>query len=423
MKFDLAIRPYKLQCLNTDASMNSLFYGKAYVSGLVKITGDVYNINMDINAKTEKNTHLFIPISSESEISDNDFVRFTNKKIQLNKDDNYKVDLSGITLNMGLDVTPDADVQIIFDNKIGDIIKAKGNGNLKLEITTLGDFNMYGDYAIDQGDYLFTLKNVINKHFTIQKGSSLKWNGSPYDAYADITAIYQVKTSLYNLNPADADSAENKKRIDVDCLLSMKDKIFNPTITFDIDLPNSSENKKNLVKSYTSTEEEMNRQIFSLLILNSFTKPDDKNIVGTVSTGLGSTSTELLSNQLSNWLSQISKKFDIGVNYRPGTQLTSEELEVALSTQLFDDRLSIDGNVGYSGAQSGTGKTSNIVGDVNVEYKIPPTGRFVLKGYNKSNTVDLLNTNAPYTQGLGIFYRREFDSFGELLKRKKKIVK
>jgi len=423
MKFDLSIRPYKFQCLNTDASMNSMFYGKAYVSGLVKITGDVKNINMDIAVKTEKNTHLFIPITSESEISDNDFVRFTNKKLQLHTDDNYKVDLSGITLNMGLDVTPDAEVQIIFDSKIGDIIKAKGNGNLKLEITTLGDFNMYGDYVIEQGDYLFTLQNVINKKFIIQKGSSLKWNGSPYDAYADITAVYRVKTSLYNLNPMDADSAENKKRIDVDCLLSMKDKIFNPTITFDIDLPYSSENKKNLVRTYTATEEEMNRQIFSLLILNSFTKPDDKNIMGTVGTGLGSTSTELLSNQLSNWLSQISKRFDIGVNYRPGSQLTSEEIEVALSTQLFDDRLSIDGNVGYSGAQTGTGKTSNIVGDVSVEYKISPSGRFVLKGYNKSNTVDLLNTNAPYTQGLGIFYRREFDTFGELWNRKKKIVK
>ena len=70
---------------------------------------------------------------------------------------------------------------------------------MRMEITTLGDFNMYGDYIIEEGDYLFTLQNVINKKFIIQKGSSLKWNGSPYDGTADITAIYPVKTSLNDL--------------------------------------------------------------------------------------------------------------------------------------------------------------------------------------------------------------------------------
>jgi hypothetical protein len=340
-----------------------------------------------------------------------------NKKSKTSQNENYNVDLSGIQLNFDLAVTNDADVQIIFDSKIGDIIKAKGNGNIKMEITTRGDFNMYGDYEIEQGDYLFTLKNVINKKFIIEKGSSIKWNGSPYNGIADITAAYHVKTSLFNLNPIDS-SAENKKRIDVDCLLSMKDKIFNPTITFDIDLPNSDDTKKNLVKSHTSTEEEMNRQVFSLLILNSFTT--ESNILNSVGPGLGSTSTEMLSNQLSNWLSQINKNFDIGVNYHPGTQMTSEEMEVALSTQIFNDRLSIDGNVGVSSNQKNVSKASNIVGDVNLDYKL--TDRVHAKFYNKSNTVDLLNSNSPYTQGIGILYRKEFDALSELFRKKKKII-
>lgn len=409
---DITIKPYNFQCLNTDASMNSLFYGKAWATGIVKIVGDVDNINMDIDAKTEKGTHFYIPISSESEISDNDFIHFISKKSDTIIKNDFDVDLAGITLNFGLDVTSDADVQIVFDSKIGDIIKAKGNGNLRMEITTLGDFNIYGDYVIDQGDYLFTLENVINKKFIIQKGSSLKWNGDPYDAIADITAIYPVKTSLYDLVMDSSDVY--KKRIEVDCMLGMQDKIFNPTITFDIDLPKSDENTKTLVKSLINNDQEMNRQVFSLLILNRF-MPPEKYQYTALSTGLGTTSTEMLSNQLSNWLSQISNKFDIGVNYRPGTEMTPEEVEVALSTQLLNDRLSIDGNVGVSG---GTQKSSNIVGDVNLEYSL--TYRLKLKGYNKSNTVDLINTDAPYTQGLGIFYRREFDNLGEWLQKKKK---
>jgi hypothetical protein len=170
------------------------------------------------------------------------------------------------------------------------------------------------------------------------------------------------------------------------------------------------------VKSNTSTEQDMNMQIFSLLIINRFTTP--KNNLPSLNGGLGANSSELLSNQLSNWLSQISKKVDIGVNYRPGNELTREELEVALSTQLFNDKLSIDGNVQTGNNQ--TGKTSSIVGDVNVEYKLTNDVHFIVKGFNKSNSVDLLNNDALNTQGIGIFYRREFDSFGDLFRRKKK---
>jgi hypothetical protein len=200
----------------------------------------------------------------------------------------------------------------------------------------------------------------------------------------------------------------------------MKDKISNPTITFDLDLPNSDDDTKNLVKKAIPNQEEMDKQVFALMVMNNFFMPNNKDYGTYVSNGFSTTSTEMLSNQISSWLSQISKKFDIGVNYRPGTQMTSDELQVALGTQLFNDRLSIDGNFGVSGAsQSSTQKTSNIVGDVNLEYKITKDGHLRIKGYNKSNTVDLLNTNAPYTQGVGIIYRKEFDTLSELFRRKK----
>jgi len=425
LTLDLNFRLNNFHCLNTNSTQNSIFYGTAYMSGLLAITGDVNNIKIDVSASTEKNTHIFIPISGESEISGNDYIHFVNKKSKVSNVEDYKTDLSGIELNFDLAVTPDADIQIIFDSKIGDIIKASGSGNLKMEITTLGDFNMYGNYAIEKGDYLFTLQNVINKKFTIQKGSSISWNGNPYEGIADITAIYPVKAPLYDLYAPTGDtSAVNKKRIDVDCMLGMKGKIFNPTITFDIDLPNSDDNTKTRVSGLINNEEAMNQQIFSLLILQRFTDPRKLNS-SALNSSPGNTTFEFLSNQMSNWLSQISKKVDIGVNYRPGNDISAQQLEIALGTQFFNDRLSIDGNFGVSGSTtatgtSTTGKTSDIVGDVNIEYKLTNDGRVLLKGYNKSNTVDLLNSNAPYTQGVGIFYRREFDSFKDLFKKKKK---
>jgi len=418
---NLGFKLQNLLCLNTNVSQNDLFYGTAFASGNLHIHGPVEKINIDINAKTERNTRFFLPLEGPSEITENKFISFIVKDTISIKDESILADSDfDMNLNFELEVTPDAEVQIIFDSQIGDIIRARGSGNLKMEINMLGDFNMFGEYIIEDGDYLFTLQNIINKRFRINKGSQINWSGDPFNALTDIKAVYQVRTPLYDLFISTADSSsEYKKRVPVNCLLGMSGSLFNPDISFDIELPASDENTKNLLRSTINSEAEMNRQMFALLALNRFLPPAGLNEFSNVgiATGLEATSTELLSNQLSNWLSQISNDFDIGVNYRAGDELTSDEVEVALSTQLFNDRVIIDGSVGTS---AGNQKTSQIVGDVNVEVKLTDDGKLRMKFYNKSNTFDILKNNAPYTQGIGVFYRREFDKFYELYKKKTK---
>ncbi|MDD2323660.1 MAG: translocation/assembly module TamB domain-containing protein, partial [Bacteroidales bacterium] len=163
----------------------------------------------------------------------------------------------------------------------------------------------------------------------------------------------------------------------------------------------------------TSNNTLMTQQMLSLLVLNSFSFSSPNTAL---TSGLGATSFDILTNQLSNWLSQISKDFDIGINYRPGDEITQEEMEVALRTQLFNDRVIIDGNIGVMGSDNAE-NASNIVGDVNVEVKITRDGRLRLKAFNKSNDRDYLNNNAPYTQGVGISYFTEFDNLKELFSR------
>lgn len=411
--YNFDIQTKKFLFLNTGPADNSLYYGKAMMSGLFNIYGNEQNTFMDINAKTLKNTQFFVPLSNTSELSENNFITFTDR-INTKIVQSNTTDLSGIQMDFNLEVTPDADVQIIFDSKIGDVIKAKGNANFQFQISTNGDFKMYGDYIIEDGDYLFTLQNVINKRFKVQQGGVIQWNGDPYVASVNLNAIYKCKAPLYDLLMDS--TAIYKKRIPVDCILGMTDNLMNPTLTFDIDLPNSDENTKLLVKRAINTEQDMNRQVFSLLVLNRFVPPNTGT--ANLSSGVGSTSSELLSNQLSNWLSQISKQFDIGVKYRPGDEISSNELEVALSTQLFNDRVSIDGNLGMAGNNAATPtnqSSSNFVGDVNVEVKLTDDGKFRIKAYNHSNTNDILNNNSPYTQGMGIFYRKEFDDMRGLL--------
>ena len=127
----------------------------------------------------------------------------------------------------------------------------------------------------------------------------------------------------------------------------------------------------------------------------------------------------MLSNQFSNWLSQLSNDFDIGINYRPGDEISNREVELALSTQLFDDRLTINGTVANNPNSSNT-NTSGIVGDFNLEYKISEDGQLRVKAFNESNDYYLTTDSNPYKQGVGLFYRKEFESFGDLFRREKK---
>ena len=419
---DLLIRPERMLVLNTNAAHNELYYGRAFASGLIHIHGPEDNITMDISARTNRGTQVFLPLSFSGEVRENNFITFVSRDAPIATQSFPEPRIAGINLNFDLEVTPDAEVQLIFDSQIGDIIRGRGNADLKLEINSLGAFNMYGEYHIEEGDYLFTLQNLINKRFRIEQGGLISWTGDPNDADVDLRASYRLRTSLYDL-VMDVDTSDMyRRRVPVDCVLILEDKLFNPTITFDISLPGSDEGTREMIERLITTEQEMNRQVFSLLVLNRFlpTTPDQYNTA--LGYGVGSTSSELLSNQLSNWLSQISSDFDIGVNYRPGDEISSQELEVALSTQLFDDRVIIDGNLGVAGNHPATTqRASNIIGDVNIEVKITPEGKFRIKAFNRSNTFDVLNTNSPYTQGVGLFYRREFDSLVELFRQQRRM--
>jgi hypothetical protein len=326
-----------------------------------------------------------------------------------------------LSLDFNLEATSDAEVQLIFDEKSGDVIKAKGDGNLHMKINSKGKFDMFGDYVLSTGDYLFTLENFVTKKFEIEKGSSIKWNGNVYKANIDIVANYKQRASIKPLFPNDSASNYNK-RFPVDCKLYMKDKLTSPDIEFGIELPTIDESTRTLIKNLLVDPNELNRQVFSLLLLRSFVTPIAVTGGSGVNAGgaMAATGSEMLSNKISSWLNGVTKDVDIGVNYRPGDALSSEELDLALSKQLFNNRLTIDGNLGVNNNSTNTKTTnnSNLIGDVTVELKLTESGKYRVKGFNRSNdNTQVLNSGGPFTQGVGIFYREEFESLTELYRR------
>jgi hypothetical protein len=417
MKYDIAISSDKILAMNTTSSDNEHFYGTIFGSGIFTITGQENEILLKGDVRSEKGTNIYIPFESKEEATKYDFVQFVNKEIPEKKTVPYHLISNGLNMNFDVEITPDAKAQIIFNSQMGDIIKGEGNGNLQVKIDKNFNIQLYGDVVIEKGEYLFTLENIINKKFLINRGGTIKWTGDPYDAQIDLTAVYKLKTTLSELDPG-SNNADTKKRWPVNCIIKLNESLLKPSIDFQIELPTADDQKKDEFAKLIATKEDVNKQMVSLLMLGRFYTPDFFTGKTTTETGtqlMGTTASELISNQLSNMLSQIFDEWDIGFNYRPKNEITNDQVELALSTQILDDRVTIDGNVANN--SNPTAKNSGeIVGDFDVKVKLTRDGRLQFKAFNHSND-NLIYDTAPYTQGIGFSYREEFNTLKDLLQQ------
>lgn len=421
--FDLSIKPESLLAMNTGPKQNELFYGSAVATGEVLVKGPLDNIDMSIKAISQKGTSIVIPLNTAGTVGSSDFIHFIEKKSESSADSLLLASLmpvvanTGFAINLATEVTPDASVKIFLPYDMGSL-EARGNGNIALSVNNAGNFTLNGDYFVDNGLFIFTFENLLKKRFELMEGGRITWTGDPYEADIDVKGVYRVKASLAGLGIDTTSSLRN--RINVDCIIHLTNGLFNPDIRFSFALPGADTDIEQRVFTVidTTNDAAMTQQMVSLLVLGSFASTNIGN------SSLTNSTFEMLSGQLSGLLSQISKDFDIGLNYRPGDALSNEELEVALSTQLFNDRVSIEGNFGVSNNKNVSQSASNIVGDVDVSVKLNADGSFRLKAFNHSNHSSWLNYGvfdnyAPYTQGIGISYRQEFDTFNELIQKKK----
>jgi len=422
--FDLFIDMEEpMMAMNTTEEQNSLYYGQAFTTGNVSISGYDSNLEFDIALKSEKGTAIAMPMGTSSEQEFENFIRFTSPSDTITK--TQPLNLSGITLKLQMEITPEAEFKIIFDESVGDLIQGSGKGNLQMEINNLATFNMYGGIEITKGSYNFTLKNLINKPFELTPGGTISWFGDPFGGEMNLKATYENSASLYDLIPDP--TYQNGQRVPVELGMNMTGKIFSPGIDFSIDLPTVDQVTKSRVNAVISTDQERNRQAFALLAMRRFISPPNVTADHSSTSAIAANGTEFLSSQISSWLSQISDDFNLGFNYSPGDDISNEEIALALGTQLFNERLSITSNLGVSrnnGASTANQNTTNIIGDIRIEYKITPEGKIRLVMYNESNdfTANTLQ-QSPYTQGLGIIYREDFDSFDEFFSGIRKLLK
>ncbi len=418
---NLAMNLYKFQMLNTTESMNDLFYGTAYATGAVALNGPIENLVLKVAVKSEKGTQISIPMNNNTDVSESDFITFvsmgTNSALEQKK---YEANFGGLQMNFDLEITPEAELQIIFDEKVGDKIKGNGNGNLKMDINTNGNFNMYGDFTVEKGNYLFTFRDLANKPFVIQKGGTILWTGPALGATLNLNAIYSTQAKISDLLVSlSSDSVIEKQSRPVNVMLNLTGNLLSPQIEFGITFPNlNNDNLINETNHALSNKAEINKQAFALLALGYF-MPAGGNFDGLNSSSAGYNLSQLLSSQMSNLTGQLIKNVNLGVNYHPGGTLSKQETDLLISTQLFNDRLSIDGNFGYAS----NAVTNNLVGDFNLLYRITQSGNLQFKAFNKTNSNAINSVGYSLTQGVGLVYRKEFDSWMDWFRKKNEVTK
>lgn len=424
MRFNFNINCKNILGINTTQKDNESFYGKAYGTGLVRISGDANKVDFNINVKTEPKSKLTIPMVTSAVATENTFIKFKpkidkNAEIISKKKEEATTSKTHITLKLQLEATPDAEVQLIIDPVGGDMVRASGNGNLRIEFDNFAGLKLYGNYEAEKGEYVFTLQQVIRKNFSIRRGGTIRWSGNPYIALINMNAVYTVPSvSLLDiLDDAQMESVA-RSSVPVNCLLNLTGDLLQPNIKFDLEIPTDAETQRR-IKNIVNTEEMMNREILALLVMNRFYKPDylQSNRSG-LGTEMVSVLTTTVSGQLNNWLSQLSNKVNVGVNARLGNgENFSEggEYEVALMYQP-NNRLVISSNVGYRNDLMNTTGT-NFIGDVDVEYKLSRSGKLRAKAYTHSadNYYYTTSSSAKTTQGVGFIYREDFNSFRDFV--------
>lgn len=411
---------YNFQVLNTEASPKAMYYGTAYASGDMSINGYLNNLTMDIRARSRKGTKIFLPLDGYQETSEKEYIQF----VQLNKTDTLnfkKVNLGGLKLNFNLTVTPEAEMEIILDSRSGDKISASGRGDIDMRVDTEGDFSMLGYYVIQQGKYNFTFANFVNKGFNIAPGSRINFNGDVYSSVLDVRALYEKNVVLKPLLESDKitnpDSPELRQAYPIRATLDMKGNFLEPEVRLGLDLseakkvrdPNLQSAVMQLDNAIRNDEQERNRQVFSLLILNQLSSPNSFSGVGQA---FGNSVSELISNQFSNWISQVDENLEFSFNIDNNFNTFS----LRFSYNFLDGRLRITRDGAFT-TQQRQADIGSIIGDWTIEYLLTPSGKYRLKTYYKNNQNILNNVNlnaGSSSTGFSFLHTANFNSFGEL---------
>ncbi|MEM9836503.1 MAG: translocation/assembly module TamB domain-containing protein [Bacteroidota bacterium] len=440
-----SLRTNKFLALDLKKEDNDLFYGRALGSGKIDFTGNFKQPNIYVRAEVGEESNLYIPASQAPEAGPISDIRFVNKKVYKEEVEEIVEESTGVSLELELLVNEQADVEIIFDEEVGDLIRGNGRGNLRIIVPRDGEMQMFGDYLISSGEYLFTFYRVVNKFFTVRPGGTVNWDGDPFGARINLQADYEkLSTPIANfiqeylVGSDESLEAAANRATEVDLTLLLKGPLLKPDINFDLRFPELTgrlatfaNNKRRLL---LLDQNEINRQAFGLIVVGQFL-PANLAFNG-IDVGVNTLS-EWASNYLSLLLNNLLVEafgedafistidFDLAYsrfrseNPTRETASQGDVLEFTLRKS-FGNRFSISGGINVQ-SQNAAANASNgtfIGNEFSLDYVINDARTIKLRMYQRLQP-DLL-TDRRLQFGLGLSWRKEFNTLREFFSNMRK---
>ncbi len=403
--------PERLLVLDTPPEEDALYYGTAFISGSAKINGPIDELEINVDATTEKGTSFKIPISETESISDDSFVHFLSpkeKEARINGEPITEEAAKGLTLNFDLNINKNAEVEVVVDKVNNSTLKGRGAGILLIEINTNGKFQMYGDFQVFEGQYDFRYGGIIQRNIEVVPGGNITWDGAPEKANLNLSAMYKTKANPSVL----LDNPSANAKIDVDVSVGLKGELAQPELSFNIDFPSASSTLKSELQYKLQNQEQMQNQALFLLASNSFV---NDNYAG--SNAFAGTLADRVSGLVNDLFSDQDGKYTLGLDYSVGdrtpNQETADRLGITLSTQI-NERILINGKVGVP--VGGANETA-VAGDIEVQWLINEDGGLRMKFFNRQADIQFIGEDQIFEQGAGISYSVDFNTFRELYQK------
>lgn len=407
--------------MNNQNQTDSLFYGNLKLNGRLTITENnrEWQLSGDISHADKSSIMINIPTGTGTTAQRHSSITFINslgEDLDALEKEQKRLEATQFSfpmrINIALALNEGLTMGAVYNPVTGDSGKVTGSGlitfnyDLASQLMALG-----GDYTIKTGKATLSIANITKKTFTVQEGGKLTFRGDPLATQFDITALYNLRADMSTLDSGFDLIMGGNTRVPVTCSISVKGDLDQMDIAYDITLPDESEEITRRFENLLYNHDDKIIQIAYLLAMGNFMPLDNSpinsdNMLGSLaSSGINAIFSGILND---NWA------INTNINAASGTL---DEMDVNISTNLLNNRLTVTSTLGYSNdAMFG----ENITGDFNVEYKLIPSGNLILRAYNVTNNKYF--DKAPYTQGVGIMYRRSEKTFEELFEKIKKRV-
>ncbi len=449
-EFDLGLKASNFMVLGPKVSEDQLMWGPARINSTIRVGGDLNLPKVDLKLKlVDKSVVGFVvPEDEPGVVNREGVIEFVNREnpvdttlIIRTKGSSPTISgFSGIEFTGDIEITPASALTIVIDPYNGDFLEVKGSTNLNLKIEQGNRITLTGIYEIEEGKYEMSLSQLIKRSFSIEKGSSITWNGDPLEATIAISAKYQVNAPAIDLIRDQSSGSRSeltslRQKVPVEVYLDITDQLMEPTINFRLDMPEKDRNFFNgavytRLKQINNNESELTKQVMALLVLQTFLSENPlESLQNRNEGGIGFTAkqsvSKILSQQLNTLAGSLIKGIDLNFDletqedYMSGSRQESTVLNVGASKTLFNDRLtvSVGSNIGLMGNAPANG--AQLIGDVLIEYKLSRNGRYRIRAYQRNQT-DAILLGQIIETGVSFILVMDFDQFREIFEKAKK---